>query len=182
MYRPLYTVLVSVTMLMGCGTSSRLDRTPESLSHRSSVSDSMSVHTIDNLLRNQAQNWMGTPHILGGNSEFGIDCSALVQSIYRESFLMELPRTTIQQVRLGRRVSSNEAQPGDLVFYRIDLQTRHVGIYLSDNEFLHASKSEGVTISRLDLPYWQDRLWTIRRILEPMPDSSEDEVKTRTSW
>ena len=76
----------------------------------------------------------------------------------------------------------NALQPGDLIFYRIDAKTRHVGIYLGDGEFLHASESVGVTISDLHRPYWQKRLWTVRRILETTPPTPAEPGKARARW
>lgn len=113
----------------------------------------------------EADKWMGTPHRWGGTSRSGIDCSALVQEIYAKSFATRLPRTTKEQVRVGEKIRPSQLQIGDLVFYKINARTRHVGIYVGDNSFLHSSKSEGVAISSLDEPYWRSRYWTARRIL-----------------
>ncbi|MEZ4701608.1 MAG: NlpC/P60 family protein [Rhodothermales bacterium] len=124
------------------------------------------------LLRAEAVRWAGTPHRLGGTDGRGIDCSALVQTIYSHSFRTAVPRTTEHQVRIGTPVSPNALEPGDLVFFKPDRRTRHVGIYLSDGEFLHASKSQGVSISNIAEPYWQQRYWTTRRVLpEATPDT-----------
>lgn len=93
-----------------------------------------------------------------------MDCSAFVQRVFADAFDIRLPRTTESQVTHGRRISRGDLQPGDLVFFR-PAKTRHVGIYLNDGEFAHASSSEGVTISNLDLDYWRDAYWMSRRIL-----------------
>ncbi|MBX2822060.1 MAG: C40 family peptidase [Rhodothermaceae bacterium] len=133
----------------------------------------------------EADKWMGTPHRWGGTSRSGIDCSALVQEIYAKSFETRLPRTTKEQVRVGEKIRPSQLQLGDLVFYKINARTRHVGIYVGDNSFLHSSKSEGVAISSLDEPYWRSRYWTARRIL-PVDANREDpnieQKKVQITW
>ncbi len=75
-----------------------------------------------------------------------------------------LPRTTAEQSQLGKAVPRSMAKKGDLVFFRTGRSMRHVGIYMGNNEFLHASTSQGVVVSSLDTPYWQRAFWQIRRI------------------
>lgn len=115
----------------------------------------------------QHQRWVGTPYRLGGTNERGIDCSALIQNVYRDTFNMQLPRTTRQQVKQGRPVDRSELQPGDLVFFNPPGVGRHAGIYIGSGRFMHASSSKGVMISRLDNSYWQRYYWQSRRTLEP---------------
>jgi cell wall-associated NlpC family hydrolase len=109
--------------------------------------------------------WRGTNHKMGGTGSKGIDCSGFVQAIYRDAFNIDLPRTTKAQVRLGKPVSVKELQSGDLVFFKPPTYARHVGIFLSQSEFVHASKNKGVTVSKIDAYYWGKYYWTARRIL-----------------
>ncbi|HSP58995.1 MAG TPA: NlpC/P60 family protein, partial [Halomonas sp.] len=97
-----------------------------------------------------------------------VDCSALVQNIFSESFHYDLPRTTGEQVELGEVVERSQLQAGDLVFFQPPGSYRHVGIYLGEGLFLHASTSRGVMISELDNQYWQQHYWQARRTLEPV--------------
>ncbi len=108
--------------------------------------------------------WKGTPYQYGGTTKKGIDCSALVQNVYWEAKQKALPRTTADQSTLGVRVNSSEAKSGDLIFFRTSAKSRHVGIYLEDKQFMHASTSKGVIISRMDNPYWASVFWQVRRI------------------
>ncbi|KJG09815.1 peptidase P60 [Photobacterium kishitanii] len=108
--------------------------------------------------------WKGTPYRYGGSSKKGIDCSAFVQVGYSSVYQKLLPRTTLELVKKGKQVKRNTAKEGDLVFFRTGRNTRHVGIYLGNSEFLHASQSKGVMISRLDNPYWKRHFWQIRRL------------------
>jgi cell wall-associated NlpC family hydrolase len=118
-----------------------------------------------NVIYKQPYNtWQGTPYKYGGTNKNGIDCSAFVQAIYLEAGNQYLPRTTYEQSKLGVEIKLGQAQSGDLVFFKTGRKDRHVGIYLSDNKFMHASTSKGVIISRLNNPYWASVFWQVRRI------------------
>ena len=118
-------------------------------------------------LLEQHQRWAGTPYRIGGTTERGIDCSALVRNVFRDTFDVELPRSTYDQVHEGRPIDRQELQAGDLVFFRPPGRYNHVGIYVGNGYFLHASTSKGVIISSLDNSYWQRYYWQSRRALEP---------------
>ncbi|MFV0448092.1 MAG: NlpC/P60 family protein [Vibrio sp.] len=108
--------------------------------------------------------WQGVPYRLGGNDKEGIDCSAFVQIAYRDAWQLPLPRTTKSQSKIGENVKYASAQYGDLVFFKTTKTTNHVGVYLGNLRFMHASTSQGVIISRLDNPYWASKFWQFRRI------------------
>ncbi|AMF96311.1 C40 family peptidase [Vibrio harveyi] len=108
--------------------------------------------------------WEGTPYRLGGTKKSGIDCSAFVQKAFVEAYKMSLPRTTRQQSKQGVEMSWSDAQQGDLVFFKTKRSTYHVGIYLGNKQFMHASTSKGVIISRIDNPYWASKFWQVRRV------------------
>ncbi len=108
--------------------------------------------------------WKGTPYRLGGQSKSGVDCSALVQQVFNSSLSKKIPRTTKQQVSTGSYVKRKHLEVGDLVFFKTSWKVRHVGIYIGNGEFFHASTSRGVMISRLDNVYWQDKYWQARRL------------------
>jgi len=120
---------------------------------------------IEQRILDEYQRWKGTRHQLGGTGSEGIDCSGFVKAVYRDAFNISLPRTTITQVHEGKSVSLNELQPGDLVFFKPPDYPRHVGIYLNRSQFVHASKSKGVIISKIDAYYWGKYFWTARRII-----------------
>jgi hypothetical protein len=118
------------------------------------------------LLHNEYQVWENTPYRLGGNSREGLDCSALVQNIYLNSFNIPLPRTTTTQVLKGTQIHKSKLQIADLVFFKTSYSMKHVGIYIGDNQFLHVSTSKGVMISSLDNVYWRSKYWQSRRIIQ----------------
>ncbi|MFO8100076.1 MAG: NlpC/P60 family protein [Salinibacter sp.] len=167
--------LVICALLIGaCGTTRTLDpgNTPTGAPRLEAT------ERYAHVLHAAAEEWDGTPHQWGGTSEDGVDCSGLVQTIYRDSLDQSLPRTTAEQSQIGASVSPDDLQPGDLVFFRVDTRTgRHVGMYLSNGDFLHASSQGGVSVSSLQAPYWQTRWWQARRVL-PQPQSAGAEPST----
>lgn len=104
--------------------------------------------------------WQGVPYRLGGLSKKGIDCSGFTQLTFARLFDLSLPRTTDAQVNTGQEIPRKQLMTGDLVFFKTGWQRqKHVGIYLQDQVFLHASTSRGVMLSRMDNPYWQKNFW-----------------------
>lgn len=112
--------------------------------------------------------WLGTRYHFGGMTSAGIDCSAFTRMVYTSTANMELPRTAAMQIGVGVPVSRRDLQFGDLVFFHTRRHARvsHVGIYLGDNLFAHASSRYGVTISSLESTYYSKRLLGGRRITE----------------
>lgn len=116
------------------------------------------------LLKRHYEKWRGTPYVDGGMSPAGIDCSGYTVRAFRDLFGLELPRTALEQADTGREVPRRALRSGDLVFFNTGRNKKHVGIYLDDERFVHASLSRGVTLSSLDDPYWQERYWQSRRL------------------
>ena len=188
--RRIVLLAVTLTLLSGCAGSATTSRdAPEAYFARqlpgmSSASNPMMSpvnnppmqldsfyssppEQIRDALLAQHERWAGTPYRLGGTGYNGVDCSALVQSVFNDTFQLELPRSTREMVREGRPVARESLQVGDLVFFRPPGRYDHVGIYVGDGYFLHASTSRGVMLSELDNSYWQRHYWQARRTLEP---------------
>lgn len=109
------------------------------------------------LLVRVAMGFLGAPYRLGGSSVTGIDCSGFVKNIYK-FFNIDLPRTAFEQSHVGMRVSRNDLSEGDLIFFRTRKQVGHVGIYIGNNQFVHAaSRKRGVRVDNLDQPYFDRR-------------------------
>ncbi len=125
-------------------------------------------NTLLTQLYQQHAQWQGTPYQLGGMSRQGVDCSGFVQLTFNEILGLQLPRTTRAQARLPTKVKQGHLRAGDLLFFKIPKQGKlyHVGIYLEDNKFLHASTSKGVIISSLANTYWHDNYWQSVRVLD----------------
>ena len=118
-----------------------------------------------NELQSAYRKWRGTPYALGGSSLSGVDCSAFTQNVFQDHFGRELPRHTTEQLRVGEGVRRGFLRTGDLVFFRTARSTLHVGIYMGEGTFLHASVSQGVTLSEIGDPYWATRYIGARRVL-----------------
>lgn len=101
--------------------------------------------------------WYSVPYRIGGTSKEGIDCSAFVQGIAVDAFGVQLPRTAREQASYCTEIEKKDLQEGDLVFFNTTGGVSHVGLYINNNKFVHASTSMGVVISDLDEPYWQRR-------------------------
>jgi len=101
--------------------------------------------------------YLGTPYKYGGNTKDGMDCSAFTQTIYKDVFNINLERSARLQYAQGSVVSKDDTlKVGDLVFFntRKRVKPGHVGIYIGDNLFAHASTKKGVTITSLDYDYY----------------------------
>ena len=129
----------------------------------SRLSDSI---TVIARLNDQLSGWHGTPYRYGGMSRRGVDCSGFVSITFRDRFDLQLPRETRQQAKIGTEIDKDDLLPGDLVFFKTGSGESglHVGIYDTDNQFIHASTSRGVMRSSLDNVYWSKKFWQARRI------------------
>ncbi len=111
--------------------------------------------------------YLNVPYQYGGNSKSGIDCSAFTQNIYKNTLSVNLLRSAREQYKQGEVISDvDELRFGDLVFFNTKENVRpgHVGIYIGDDLFAHASSKKGVTISSLNHSYYKDRFMGSRRI------------------
>ena len=113
--------------------------------------------------------YLGVPYQWGGTTRAGMDCSALTRAVYRETYGIELPRTSREMYELGRPVGQvSKLKAGDLVFFRIadsGSGISHVGIYVGEGRFAHASSSRGGVIDSLSASYFETRYAGSRRIL-----------------
>ncbi|MFP1681231.1 NlpC/P60 family protein [Alloalcanivorax sp. C16-1] len=173
-WRTVLTALVLAALLGGCATRS-MDHGPR-VEERSAgaepppllrddvPADAADAAPISPLLRAQAEQWRGVPYRLGGSDRQGIDCSAFVQVTFQSQLGIDVPRTTDELAREGRRVGRDELRAGDLVFFKTGFRQRHVGIYMGGDRFLHASTSRGVMTSSLNNVYWRRHYWKARRL------------------
>jgi len=127
--------------------------------------DFADAQAMKDRLYRQYQQWKGTTYQYGGLSKKGIDCSGFVHVTYLEQLGVTIPRSTSLQAELGKEISQADLRPGDLVFFKTGVKVRHVGIYIENGTFLHASTSRGVIISSLDTDYWHDAYWHARRVI-----------------
>ncbi|MEM0963838.1 MAG: NlpC/P60 family protein [Bacteroidota bacterium] len=148
-----------------------VDFTPVSSRLSAAEAEALWVSRTNAALRADAPRWIGIPYRWGGTTRRGLDCSAFVQQYVRANLGIELPRTTAAQRYEGVEIDRSELRAGDLVFFR-RRGVRHVGVYLSDDEFIHASSSRGVIISSMDSNYWSGGYWMSRRLVTETPSET----------
>ncbi len=125
--------------------------------------------------------YINTPYQYGGTSANGIDCSAFTQSVYNKSLAVNLQRTAREQYDEGEEIDNiDDLKFGDLVFFntRRRVKPGHVGIYIGDHLFAHASK-KGVTVSSLDMEYYSRRFMGGRRIEQGLPSDKSGEYGSK---
>lgn len=159
----LFSFLTALSTLVACSSPPANIDEPRVIRYQGALNDPIMVIT---LLSEQQQQWAGTRYRLGGNSRQGIDCSGFVQLTFKQRFGIQLPRITREQAKQGTAVAKHQIQTGDLVFFKTGRGPNgyHVGIYVKDGKFLHASTKGGVIYSSLNSPYWQRTYWQARRI------------------
>lgn len=111
-----------------------------------------SQHFSDSALRKFMDEWIGLPYRYGGTTKKGIDCSAIVQRLYKEVYGLIIPRTSYYQKLYCVKVDRDSLQIGDIIFFnsRLSPSGRHVGVYIGDSLFFHAANyRDGVKISSL---------------------------------
>lgn len=113
-----------------------------------------------NIIRT-AKKYIGTPHCMGGTSKKCLDCSGLTYLSFIKNNI-DIPRKSQDQARYGRIIlNKNDLKKGDLVFFTKSYNTpdyiTHVGIYLGNKEFIHASTSQGVVVTEIQNPWWSER-------------------------
>jgi cell wall-associated NlpC family hydrolase len=100
--------------------------------------------------------WIGAKYKYGGMSKTGIDCSGFCNVLYAQVYNKAIKRRASDLSKDIDKVDKNKLKEGDLVFFNISQkQNSHVGVYLKNNRFVHASTSKGVMISSLDNPYYK---------------------------
>ncbi|MDR0995274.1 MAG: C40 family peptidase [Tannerella sp.] len=161
-----WVVLLVVLFMGACGSRQQVQRrrqagvpSTEVLSRRFGLR----VTERDNLrLYAKASQWLGVPYRYGGQTKRGVDCSALVSILYREVYRKNLSLTAATQLKDNcRKIGRDKLREGDLVFFHTTGRKRkatHVGIYLKNGHFIHASTSRGVIVSSLSEPYYL-RTW-----------------------
>lgn len=129
-----------------------------SLQYKYAMMLNVNVESLKNtaLLRFM-DDWFGTKYRYGGTTKKGVDCSALTGSLLAAVYGLALPRTAREQYKVAEHIKREELKEGDLVFFNTKGYVSHVGLYLENGYFLHASTSQGVTISNLDEAYYSKR-------------------------
>lgn len=166
---PLAAVCTAIIVLQSCGSGKRAVTTvPPRVAREISLDDLIGSGNVEadvapdltvdaRAVVDVAKRWLGVKYRYGGEGRDGIDCSALMMNVYREALGVKLPRTSRAQRDYSTHVNRRDLQPGDLVFFST-LKNRsgvsHVGLYIGNDRFIHASSSRGVVVSQLSDKYF----------------------------
>ena len=146
-------------LLSSCGGGKKLARRSgnDALLHKYSIILGVSRSEISNLsLYAFIDDWYGTKYKYGGISKSGVDCSGFCSLLYAAIYNKSIKRRASDIANDISMVIKNSLKEGDLVFFNISKKKNsHVGVYLMNNKFVHASTSKGVLISSLDNPYYK---------------------------
>lgn len=171
-------ILVAVLLLLACvttqaQTSNKSTEDPDNLA-KDYFSQIMGVAvsaTSNVKLYQFVYDWLGTPYRLGGKTENGIDCSAFAYQLYDKVFNTIIGNNSRNIFSMVNPINKDELKEGDLVFFKINSRAiSHIGVYLGNNKFAHASSSRGVMISNLNEPYWKRYYYKGGRLLETLAD------------
>lgn len=151
-------VCISVLLLSSCGSHS-FNYDFRDLA-AAAIRLDMDIEMNDNhKLYIEAADWIGTPYRYGGKTKKGVDCSGFTSAIYKTVYMKRLARSAEDQRNDDcRRILKRNLREGDLVFFHNGNKKRkasHVGIYLKDGKFIHASSSVGVVVSSLNEQYYE---------------------------
>lgn len=123
-----------------------------------------SAFASESALHREVSEVLGTPYKAGGVSVKGFDCSGFTMFVFNQLGI-DLPHSSRSQAGLGDAVAKDDLRPGDLVFFNTDgKRISHVGIYMGNGQFSHASSNKGISYSKLSDSYYSKRYVTARRI------------------
>jgi lipoprotein Spr len=153
-----YGWLISIVLLIACAAKKKTS----TLSNRKNIEEKYArlLSTPKDRIANTKlyaaiDDWYGVKYQLGGKSKEGVDCSNLTAILYREAYNQAISGTAADLYRQSIKVKKDSLEEGDLVFFCTHSTTvSHVGIYLQNNKFVHASSKAGVMISDLNEEYF----------------------------
>ncbi|HEY4797935.1 MAG TPA: NlpC/P60 family protein [Bacteroidia bacterium] len=153
-----YSFIVLVIFLFGCGTKRGSISSPgTAIENKYSKMLGVNQAVLSNKkLYSFIDDWYGVKYKYGGKSKDGIDCSGFVSLLYKEVYGKELSGPVLSIRGKCKKISMDELSEGDLVFFKIESkEISHVGLYLHNNKFVHATTHNGVMISDLNEEYYK---------------------------
>ena len=119
-------------------------------------------------LYKEVKSWLGVPYLYGGSSKDGTDCSGFVMQVYKAVFNQKIERNSAQIFYKNcEEIGRDDLRQGDLIFFNTYGEAgriTHVGLYLKDNKFVHASSSRGVMVNDLDEKYYRQHYMVSGRV------------------
>ena len=156
-------VLLILLLVIGCGGKKAR---PGKAAYGKLPAVSGSDGKVKKMLMKEFRKWKGTPHVMGGNTRKGVDCSGFIHQMYKRVLGVKVPRSTQLLMNAGARIQKSQLKPGDIVLFKPPTYPRHVGIYVGNNKFIHTSKSKGVTLTDLNNSYWKKCYHSSRRVFK----------------
>jgi hypothetical protein len=171
--KSLICIVCCVIIAISTSQASALESQPDA----SLSSNGLSDHQFEN----EVKEYLGTPYRKGGTSKNGFDCSGFAREVYDRLLGIDLPHSSGDQFHSSelQKIDTRELQTGDLVFFANKKKKRinHVGVYLSDGQFIHASSSEGIIVSSLDEKYWKKRFVGSKRHMALSSNGDNDNFR-----
>lgn len=133
---------------------------------KNSLAQNIKKYSTNKNVEKTAKKYLGTKYRFGGTTKRGIDCSGFTQSVMKKHG-KKIPRTARAQASIGKHIPKSELKKGDLVFFKNTYKKgiSHVGIYLGNNKFIHASSgAKKVTISNINKKYYRKHYAGARRV------------------
>ena len=146
-------ILFFVLLLSSCSSSKVVSNDDYS----TTINNEQTKIKSEKELIKEAKKWIGTKYLYGGHSKAGTDCSGFVMEVFLSVYNYKLPRTSKAQQEFCKKIKKSQLKIGDLVFFATSKdasKVSHVGIYIGEDEFIHASSSKGVVISKLSQNYY----------------------------
>lgn len=167
-YANILVALLVAILLTGCGSTKRAATSSSGHQRRPApthVPVSSSLPHPTKALLSEIDGWLGVPYKYAGEDKSGVDCSALIMKVYNSALGIKIPRNSAKQQEFCSSVSRSKLNPGDLVFFSNSSgKVNHVGMYIGDDNIVHASSSRGVIISSLSENYYVKNFHSAGRV------------------
>lgn len=155
--RNIYLFFLLLTFVMLISSCSATQPITSPSDYESVSKEDAKLTKDEKALIKEAKSWIGTKYKYGGESRSGTDCSGFVMQVYKAVYDFKLPRTSRDQHAFCKKIDKKDLKVGDLVFFatgKSSSRVSHVGLYIGNGEFIHASSSKGVIITDLNKNYY----------------------------
>lgn len=181
MQRPIRPLLfLNNIICVACCAGIALSASQASATQNQDISSFPTIDFSEQQFVDEVKKYLGIPYRLGGTTKKGMDCSGFTRIVYDRLLGLDLPKNSTGQFRFAEmeKVDSGDLQTGDLIFFGNSKkkQVSHVGVYLSDGQFIHASSSQGITVSSLENRYWKKRFVGSKRHMALSSSQDTDEL------